>query len=1201
MFKTKTTTALLGILVLSIIAETSLIAAPQRSRSSSSQRGKRQYRSSSRRSGSKSVISFILRDEKLQKDLQISEDQKTKLQELSKKSTLPFDDYFKKLSTAKNEEEKSKIRAERKVQSAALKKQKEAEAFAVLTQSQRDELDKAFVEKGGLGALQAVSIQKKLKLSQEQLKSLGELAKKRGEARRKLGYRSTPEKRAEFEKDWNAKTYQVFTSDQKITWVSLGGKLEDTSKNITVAETKSEEKKSGETNSEEEKAEDETVDKSSEKRTVRVSDKIVGDGTVVASFAPSNKKMKDTTFGKPSTIHENSKQSKRRNRDSFNSFNAAKISFNFANAPWETVLNYFADKTDLTLVTENVPKENFNYRDSHQYTPTEALDILNGYLDTKGFVLLRKHRFLYLHDLEEPIPPNMIPDVTPEGLYFRGKHEYVRVTFRLREGVDVTKMAQQIEDMQGEHGSAVPMTAANALIVVDTAQNLIRIKDLIPIDEPGPNELVFKYYKLRYILAYDAEELVSDQLGLTNGARSVSASTASSGQQSSDDRRKRFREFFSRMRESRGRRGGDSNATKKKVAKTNSTSQKTNSGKEKVSADYRSNGLLVTCTSATMKRVDQIIEEIDKPNSEDELGDLRDKNGKQIYLIPVGRRDPVPLATTLESLFESEAVDARPSIKADAAGRKLIVRSTEAQYRQIEKMITGMEERSGLNGTGMTRFFDLTNRNSGEYLQLLRSFWNRQNPNQPLNFNVVPTNGVIRERVVPSLEDIPNALKIPGYNTLPGRPLQKTSHPMRRPTNPAKIPKRIEKDTAIIDKNSIVQTSFLDDEKKNANRTKNSESQIRPAVPQKEKKKIPITITNINGQLVIQHPDPKVLDEFEKTMNMLLASMPANNGWTVFYLRSCDATTTAELLGKIFQGSTVAETSATTSGSLFGGFFSRLGNQVASATGLEDANNLTILPDVRTNSLLVKGPPVKIAEVRQTLKVLDVSEVPASLKDRFPRSIPVNYADVNQIAENLRELYKDYLEPEGGSSKNANPFAALMGGGRSRRSRGGSGNDQSNQIRLAISVDSRMGDLLVSASDSLFTQIETYVKQRDEAAKVGKYQSRVIQPLYTDPEKLLESVLKVSSKIQGESMVSGSTRSGSNNRSRSSSSSQDARRKMFEQMMRGGFSRGSRSSGRPSFSFRSNGRTSSFSRGGSSRGGSRGSFSRSRSRSGRGR
>ena len=57
------------------------------------------------------------------------------------------------------------------------------------------------------------------------------------------------------------------------------------------------------------------------------------------------------------------------------------------------------------------PPGTLNYTDNREYTPAEALDLMNGVLLTKGFTLVRRERMLMVVNLEDGIPPNLVPFV----------------------------------------------------------------------------------------------------------------------------------------------------------------------------------------------------------------------------------------------------------------------------------------------------------------------------------------------------------------------------------------------------------------------------------------------------------------------------------------------------------------------------------------------------------------------------------------------------------------------------------------------------------------------------------------------------------------------------------------------------------------------------------------------------------------------
>src|SRR4029078_4992624 len=89
----------------------------------------------------------------------------------------------------------------------------------------------------------------------------------------------------------------------------------------------------------------------------------------------------------------------------------SKLTFSFRYQPWQDVLDWFAQQAGLSLLMESPPPGTFIYTDTRSYTPAEALDVLNGVLLTKGYTLVRHGRMLVVVNLEDGIPPNLVPDV----------------------------------------------------------------------------------------------------------------------------------------------------------------------------------------------------------------------------------------------------------------------------------------------------------------------------------------------------------------------------------------------------------------------------------------------------------------------------------------------------------------------------------------------------------------------------------------------------------------------------------------------------------------------------------------------------------------------------------------------------------------------------------------------------------------------
>ena len=164
------------------------------------------------------------------------------------------------------------------------------------------------------------------------------------------------------------------------------------------------------------------------------------------------------------------------------------LRFNYRFQRWVDVLEEVAKQAGLSLVLEAPPPGTFNYSDAREYTPTEAIDLLNGVLVTKGFTLVRRDKMLVLIDLAEGIPEGLIPRVTIEELGNRGKFEMVTVLFPLK-GRAAATVTEEIKPLLGPHGKIVPLPATGQLLITDTAgimKALSAVIESMPVPPASP-------------------------------------------------------------------------------------------------------------------------------------------------------------------------------------------------------------------------------------------------------------------------------------------------------------------------------------------------------------------------------------------------------------------------------------------------------------------------------------------------------------------------------------------------------------------------------------------------------------------------------------------------------------------------------------------------------------------------------------------
>ncbi len=171
-------------------------------------------------------------------------------------------------------------------------------------------------------------------------------------------------------------------------------------------------------------------------------------------------------------------------------FTDKKLRFNFRSQKWADVLDWIAKEADLSLVMEVPPPGMFNYSDSKDYTTVESIDLLNGWLLTKGFTLVRRERMLMCMDLKGGLPEGAVPRITPEELATRGRYEFVSVLFPL-EGRPPEAVLMEVKPLLGSYGKAEALAQTQQLLVYDTAANLRVIEQIVkkvplPVKPPGP-------------------------------------------------------------------------------------------------------------------------------------------------------------------------------------------------------------------------------------------------------------------------------------------------------------------------------------------------------------------------------------------------------------------------------------------------------------------------------------------------------------------------------------------------------------------------------------------------------------------------------------------------------------------------------------------------------------------------------------------
>lgn len=782
------------------------------------------------------------------------------------------------------------------------------------------------------------------------------------------------------------------------------------------------------------------------------------------------------------------------------------LQFSFANAAWPEVLEWIAEKAELSLDLADEPEGTFNYIDDKRYTVTEAIDVMNGYLLPRGHVLLRRDQFLVAMKTDNPMLPNLIPTVPASQLDRFGNNELLRIVVQV-EGFTPEQVAAQVTQILGPKGVASPLDSSGALVLQGFGKSLREAVELLAEAKapPADDELIFRSFTLRHIPAMDAERQIQNLFGLGTNPFQASMQRRAAWQQ----RR-------------RGDRGREGQPDEERAAAPTPLVENI-AMNMKVSSLRQTNSLLVTATPAAIRLVEDILKTIDvEPTGsranpftsnvpelrvytvdnadEDDVAetvnavipgvvineDGRNNSihvlatpaehaqvdelisiinsggvGSGMEVIPLTQTDPVMMSQLLAELFENEDRDDRPVITPGFQNRSLIIRASTAQMGEIRKALASFNEGGGVEGVsgegGRFRRLPLAGGHDAERIartvkDLLET--NRQFDNQI--------------RVV-----------VPGDKT-PTAPEQAESELRRVPLdakdNQASLPATDHTLLAAYEGQASIGELIADESP--------AEPAQQPEPAGEAPRRLPrVTIEVRGSELFMYSNDSVALDKVEQTIRDLVRQMPTRTQWTVFFLRSAPADIVAQTLVDLLQ-------SDATSRAIIGA------GADYSYNGMVD-QTIRIVPDLRTNSLFISGTDEQIERAEKFLEFLDTNDLPGSLRDREPRAIPVKYADVNDVAQMVRELYKDYM---------VDPLAAAGSGRDDRRGRENQARvaevlaNQAQRsglrpsgIQLTLTVDEASNTLLVSCNDTLFEQIRQVVRQRDEAAEDSQPVTQVLR------------------------------------------------------------------------------------------------------------
>ena len=190
-----------------------------------------------------------------------------------------------------------------------------------------------------------------------------------------------------------------------------------------------------------------------------------------------------------------------------------KVSFNFKGHSWQSVLEWIADISKMSLDWQELPEGYLNLITQRKYDVAEARDLINRHLLARGYTMLIDDEVISIFKIES-INSGMVPRVEPEQLASCMPHEFVKVSFQL-DWLLADEAAEELKPMVSPNGKLTALKATNRLEALDAVLNLQQIWEVLQEEQSdsGQQQLV-KEFVLKHTSATEVVEHLNKLLGI---------------------------------------------------------------------------------------------------------------------------------------------------------------------------------------------------------------------------------------------------------------------------------------------------------------------------------------------------------------------------------------------------------------------------------------------------------------------------------------------------------------------------------------------------------------------------------------------------------------------------------------------------------------------------------------------------------------
>jgi type II secretory pathway component GspD/PulD (secretin) len=812
-----------------------------------------------------------------------------------------------------------------------------------------------------------------------------------------------------------------------------------------------------------------------------------------------------------------------------------RVQFSFFGQPWKDVLQWYADVSGSSFDWQELPEGYLNLTTKRKHTLAETRDLLNRCLLARGFTMLSQGEVLTAVKIEK-LDPSLIPRIEADDLEDYLPHDFVRVRFQLPATIEPAKAAEDAKLLLSPHAKVVPLLTTRRLLVLDVVANLRDVRDWLYAEQSAIRE---DERPSVYMIRYRRADYIADQVMIVLGLDPASRKTP----QELQLEQQRMQLYTQMMQK-----GKDvSNMLRKDGPEVF------------VTVDKVRNAVLVNAPPEMMPTIERTIEMLDVPddggqvanssgleirqyktitaNTDSvvtalkEIGNLHpltqlqgdassrtifayatredhtkiqsvldklDSSGRGLRVVWLSRRTPADrVAGTIRALMIGDedqqeqssrrsrfsfygfsgnnepTDDSKFRIQADIENNRLLMWANDAEYDEVTSLLEKLGVISSPNSgnPSQVRVLDArTPEETARLLEQLQRAWGGKNRLEIQGPLTPPPQSPPAEKQ-PADEE-PSA----GEDKLTSRP------PI--PRGPGRLRVRpIQFSPPASDESSSAAPSDR------SAPSAPGAAQDGPAAAEAEPPPIHVVVTP-DGRILLNSEDAVALDQLE---DLIVELAPRVAEFEVFQLRNARASSVSINLEEYFKEELKGQTE-----SVFDewGQYEGKREKKTGASSLSSRPLLRFIWDPDTNTIVVQNAsPSQLVVIRKLIEIYDQDVGEDSVAKRRTEAIKVKYSRAQDIANSLKEVYRDLLsskdkefqgkDGQKGTTRTETHYRFFNSGDSDNTGKKSAPVKINFEGTLSVGVDEISNTVIVSAEESIWSNIRQLVEQLDEAARPG--------------------------------------------------------------------------------------------------------------------